>query len=316
MRKVDVWRTVGAGCALLAAALALVPRTPASPGSLTYQKRRAAGVPVHVITLNLNDPGVKVSVALARGQVGRFESFGGMLRRTRPAAALTGTFFSRRTAWPTGEIVIDGQRVAAGRVGTVVAITPENTVRFLRFRRGGARRWRDYDMVLGGGPRLLTAGRITLAPRAEGFRDRGLYRRRPRTAVGVTRSGKLLFVSIRRPVYLRRLARVMRTLGARDAVAMDGGSSTAMFYRGRFVSRPSRRLTNILVAYDNTRAYAHARPRLAAYARLARHSPREEMPEQIAAPAPDAAAISAKEIVVEEDQSLEEQGDEEEGAIE
>lgn len=316
MPKVVLWRVAAIGGALVVAALCVVARTPASAGSLAYEKRRASGVPVHLVTVNLNDPNVKVSVALARGQVGRFESFRGIVHRTRPTAALTGTFFSPRTAWPTGDIVIDGRWLATGRVGTAIAITPENKVRFIRLRGGGARRWSEYDTVLGGGPRLLTAGRITLAPRAEGFRDRGLYTRRPRTAVGVTRSGKLLWVSVRRPIYLRRLARIMQALGARDAVAMDGGSSTAMFYRGRFVSRPGRALTNVLVAYDSTRAYAQARAHLAADPRFARRvrldAPPSSARQPHPAPAPE--AVAAKELVVEEDLLLEEKGDKEEAA--
>jgi hypothetical protein len=299
MPKRISWRIMALGGGLVAAALCLVPRTPASPGSLAYQKRRASGVPVHLVTVNLNDPSVRVSVALARGEVGRMESFRGILRRARPAAALTGTFFSPRTGWPTGDIVIDGQWLATGRVGTAVAITPENDVRFIRMRRGQARRWGRYDTVLGGGPRLLTAGRITLSPRSEGFRDRALYARRPRTAVGVTRRGKLLMVSVRRPIYLRRLARIMRTLGARDAIAMDGGSSTAMFYRGRLVSRPSRRLTNLLVAYDNSTAYTKALPRLASAAHLARRLSRPT--EEAVSETDSLDPISAKELILQDE---------------
>jgi len=303
MPKVIPWRSIALGGGLVTAALCLVPRTPASPGSLAYQKRRASGVPVHLVTVNLNDPNVKVSVALARGQVGRMESFRGILRRARPAAAITGSFFSPRTGWPTGDIVVDGQWLAMGRIGTAVAITPENEVRFIRMRRGQPRRWREYDTVLGGGPRLLTSGRITLAPRAEGFRDRTLYARRPRTAVGVTRNGKLLLVTVRRAIYLRRLARIMRALGARDAVAMDGGGSTAMFYRGRLVSRPTRRLANLLVAYDNSSAYARALPRLASGVHLARRPspPPAEVLEETGGVDP----VNARELILPDDEGLE-----------
>jgi hypothetical protein len=291
---------VGAGGGLLAVALAMVPWTPASPRSMRYQKRRAAGVPVHLITVNLNDPNMKVAVALARGGLGRRESFPGMLRRTRPAAALTGTFFSVRDAWPTGDIVIGGHCVYTGCIGTAVAITPQNGVRFVPTRRGKPRHWHDYETVLGGGPRLLTRGRITLAPRAEGFRDRSLYARRPRTAVGVTRQGKLLLVSVRRSIYLRRLARIMRALGASDAVAMDGGGSTAMFYRGRFVSRPARQLTNVLVVYESSRAYASARMRLAPHTLMARRS-EPSLRDEAPTPGVSADAVSAKELIMDED---------------
>ena len=39
----------------------------------------------------------------------------------------------------------------------------------------------------------------------------------------------------------------MKALGANNALNLDGGSSTAMYARGRFVSKPGRMLTNVLV---------------------------------------------------------------------
>ena len=70
--------------------------------------------------------------------------------------------------------------------------------------------------------------------------------RQPRTLAGVRADGRLLLVTIdgRRPgwsagVTLAEAARVMRSLGAREALNLDGGGSTAMAVRGRVVSRPS-----------------------------------------------------------------------------
>jgi hypothetical protein len=65
------------------------------------------------------------------------------------------------------------------------------------------------------------------------------------------------------------MAWIMRKLGAWDAVSMDGGSSTALFYRGRLFSRPARALTNLLVVYDTEAAYARVLPHLAPGHRLA-----------------------------------------------
>jgi exopolysaccharide biosynthesis protein len=62
----------------------------------------------------------------------------------------------------------------------------------------------------------------------------------------VTDTGELLLVVIdgRRPGYsvgatLPEAARVMQSLGARDALNLDGGGSSAMVVRGRVVNRPS-----------------------------------------------------------------------------
>jgi hypothetical protein len=109
----------------------------------------------------------------------------------------------------------------------------------------------DLNGAVSGGPRLLDSGRIALRTKAEGFGAPGLYARfvlgaHPRTLAGVTATGDLLLVTVdgRRPgwstgVSLRDAARVMKALGARDALNLDGGGSTAMVVRGRVVNRPS-----------------------------------------------------------------------------
>jgi Phosphodiester glycosidase/SPOR domain len=108
--------------------------------------------------------------------------------------------------------------------------------------------------VVNGGPRLLRGGRSAITAEAEGFDhpdDPGFYyafglRRNPRTIAGVTREGRLLLVAVdgRAPGYSAGLdfeeeAAVMRALGARDAVNLDGGGSTTMMIRDRMVTRPS-----------------------------------------------------------------------------
>jgi Phosphodiester glycosidase len=112
----------------------------------------------------------------------------------------------------------------------------------------------EQQLVVGGGPRLLTRGRIAVASRAEGFAPLeapGLFgsfvaSRNPRTLAGVRGDGRMLLVTVdgRRPgwsagVTLPEAARVMRALGARDALNLDGGGSTTMTVRGEVVNIPS-----------------------------------------------------------------------------
>jgi hypothetical protein len=242
----------------------------ADPAGVTFRRVRRAGVRASVITVNLNDANCKVSVALPKRGVGSREPFRALLRRTRPAAAVTGTYFGLRSAQPVGDIVIGGRLVNSGFVGTALAITPDNDARFLETRRWKNRDWSEYETVICGGPRLVTRGRSRLHPRGEGFSDRSLFKKRPRTAVGVTWRNRLVLVTVQKPIYLRQLARLMRSLGCRDAIALDGGSSSAMFYRGKFAARPKRSLTNLLVVFDSTKGYNRALDRLAPSVMLAR----------------------------------------------
>jgi hypothetical protein len=112
------------------------------------------------------------------------------------------------------------------------------------------------SLVVGGGPRLLRRGRIAVSARAEGFAPPqapaffGTFvaGRQPRTLAGVRADGRILLVTIdgRRPGWsvgatLPEAARLMRSLGARDALNLDGGGSTTMTVRGAVVNRPSDR---------------------------------------------------------------------------
>jgi len=101
-----------------------------------------------------------------------------------------------------------------------------------------------YGAVVGGGPRLLKRGRLKVRTGPEGF-SAAFAARNPRTLAGVARDGDVLLVTVdgrqRRSVgvTLVEAARVMRALGTRNALNLDGGGSSAMVVGGRVVNRPS-----------------------------------------------------------------------------
>lgn len=247
-------------CLLLSA---FVMRADGAQSTVVYTKVWARGVPAHVVTVDLNSPNVKVSPAVARHGVGTSEGFGSMLSRFRPTAAITGTFFCVRSLVPVGDIVIDGKLVNMGCVGTAVCFTSDNTVVFKSGGRSSKSASAGHTAVVCTGPRLVHNGVVYVDPRSEGFRDRALYRKAARTALGITKHNKLLLVAVKRPVYLSKLAQIMRDLGAVNAVNLDGGSSTAMYYKGRVLSHPGRRMTNLLLIYESPEVYAKVKPMLA-----------------------------------------------------
>lgn len=239
---------------LVAASLAFQPPARAAT-TVAFQRIKATGVAVNVVTVDLNSPNVRVTPAIAKAGIGTAESFRSIMRRTQPAAAINGTFFCTRTLKPTGDIVIDGHLLARGSRGTAVAIGPGNKVTFLPSRLTGVYRWDRYDHVLAAGPALVLRGRTIVHPRNEGFGSGVHYSRRIRSAVGLTYHNKLVMVSTRRPVYLSELARVMKRLKCVDAAALDGGSSTGLYCKGKIIANPSRSMTNCLLVYDRVSDY-------------------------------------------------------------
>jgi hypothetical protein len=215
--------------------------------SVVHEKRWVHGVTAHVVTVNLNDPRLAVTVGIAQRGIGHSEPLGPMMRRLQPAAAITGTFFCTRSLLPVGDIVTRGRHIFAGPAGTGFCVSPGNEVRFQPKRYGHSLRWKDCDTVLCTGPTLLRNGKNALYPRAEGYHDGSLWALRPRTAVGVTRNNKLLLVCVPKPIHLSDMRRVMRLLGCHDALGLDGGSSSALYSNGSTHVRPARSLTNVLM---------------------------------------------------------------------
>ena len=98
--------------------------------------------------------------------------------------------------------------------------------------------------AVGGGPRLVRDGRISVESGREDFKADHSQRRHPRTAAGVKPDGRVVLVTVdgRQAcsvgMTLDELARLMLDLGCRDAVNLDGGGSTTMWVRGEVVNSP------------------------------------------------------------------------------
>lgn len=229
---------------------------------VAYLSGKRAGVPVKAVVVDLNTSAVKVSAVTSR-RLGRAESVYSLLARSQPTVAMCGTFFCVKSKIPVGDIVIGGELQNFGGIGSALCITPDNQAAIISPKYGRRADWSEYEFVLGAGIRLLENGRRMLDPRAQRFRDRHVWQRNARTAVGITAHNKLVFAVTRHRVSLRRLADVMRSLGAVDAINLDGGGSVCLYYRKKLLIAPNRRLTNLLVVYDDPAKYIERRERLA-----------------------------------------------------
>ncbi|TKK84923.1 phosphodiester glycosidase family protein [Herbidospora galbida] len=101
--------------------------------------------------------------------------------------------------------------------------------------------------IVGGGVGLVKNGKTWITASTDGMANINMIvRRHPRTLAGVTRNGKLILAVVdgRAPgqtvgASFHEAARVMQWLGARDAINLDGGGSSAMVVKGKVVNKPS-----------------------------------------------------------------------------
>lgn len=247
--------------AALAAACCLPLRGAASGVGIC--RTTAAGVPLIVITVDLNNPNTKVTGMLTHWGSGHAERFQEMVARAHPTAAVTGTYFGVGSLVPVGDLVVNGRLVHRGGIGTGLCITDSNRCEFVhpphRYMRMD---WGDYDFVCCSGPRLVHLGNPTVCPADEGFHDHDLLGLAPRLAVGLTARNKLVFAATRDRIHLSRLARAMRRLGCIEAINLDAGSSLGMYSGGNMLIRPGRKMTNLILIYDDRSRYERFKERL------------------------------------------------------
>jgi hypothetical protein len=152
--------------------------------------------------------------------------------------------------------------LAAGdRMAALTAVRAGDTVRVRLGTRPALRDGRPPRQLLGGWPQIV-AGGVNVAgdaPQREGTISRNAEARHPRSAVGVSRDGRTLWLvavdgrsTSSVGMTLVELGERLRALGAWDALNLDGGGSTAMVVNQRLVTVPSdgtgeRPVANVLL---------------------------------------------------------------------
>ncbi len=144
------------------------------------------------------------------------------------------------------------------------ALQPNQLVRIrIDLKGDGASEWREVTEAIAGGPWLVRNGKVVPPEEYEraGFNRSFWERRHPRTAVGRTDKGELIWLVVdgRQPhsqgASLPELAQIMQRYGAVDAINLDGGGSSTLVVRDLVINSPSdgseRPVANLWLLYDH-----------------------------------------------------------------
>ncbi len=140
---------------------------------------------------------------------------------------------------PAGQWILSGSGAAAAAIR---ALHPDD---HLELRIDFDPAVAPDDQLLGGGPRIVRDGRVSVEAEGGTLGEAFARARHPRTAVGFNgRKLYLLVVDGRQPGYsagmtLPELSQAMVDLGCTDAMNLDGGGSTTLWARGAVINRPS-----------------------------------------------------------------------------
>lgn len=229
-----------------------------------FVKRTVKGIPLYETIVDLEDPDAYITISLANNaerandqyETHGDEAFEAMVRRSKGAVCMNGTFFSKDNQKRVmGNIVTDGhfrKFSPTDELGTTLGIKAGNVPEMVTARVENKPNWQEHWFSLTCGPRLLKEGEVWVYPLIEGFSDDHVWAVGPRNAIGYSKNGKKLYlVSFLRGVSLEKAAELMRAIGCYEAMNLDGGASRALSHNGSVLIKASRPLTNVLVVYDS-----------------------------------------------------------------
>ena len=105
--------------------------------------------------------------------------------------------------------------------------------------------WSDLEHIVGGTPVLVQNGHLVEDFSPEQTLESFLFKRHPRTAIGIKDNGDWVFVIVDGRFYgffggmtMKELADLMLTLGCINALNLDGGGSSTMVIEDKVVNTP------------------------------------------------------------------------------
>lgn len=105
--------------------------------------------------------------------------------------------------------------------------------------------WEDVNQIVSGGPYLLKDGEIYIDTKEEKLT--AITGKNPRTAIGYTEDGNLILITIDGReessvgMTLGELAWFLKSIGAYEAMNLDGGGSSVMYVNGNVVNAPAQK---------------------------------------------------------------------------
>jgi len=99
-----------------------------------------------------------------------------------------------------------------------------------------------FPQIVGAGPLLVRDRQVVLNAAAEQFSTQFAQQQAPRSAIARTANGTILLIAAQNRIggrgpSLTEMAQITQSIGAIDALNLDGGSSTSLYLGGRLINR-------------------------------------------------------------------------------
>ncbi len=110
----------------------------------------------------------------------------------------------------------------------------------------------SIEFAVGAGPRLVSGGKVDVDFDRDGFTEEKIRSMQAaRSFIGIHSDGSTIMgTTPRASIY--QLADALVKAGLIDAMNLDGGASSGLYFNGRYITKPGREISNALVVIENT----------------------------------------------------------------
>ena len=173
-----------------------------------------------------------------------FGSAIGITKKRKADIAWTFSDSSSRFVY-AAQLSLPAKKDSIKRISLSAVKSMKYTLPDISFSRKVFHKWKMQTAV-GGGPVLLQNGEIKISNEDElKFVGKAINDKHPRTAMGYTKDGKLIILVIQGRsesgggASLPQEAQILKDLGCREALNLDGGGSSCMLVNGKETIKPS-----------------------------------------------------------------------------
>ena len=146
--------------------------------------------------------------------------------------------------------IVDTGKVTIPDDGLVLILRGKSKAHLDRFKVGSIvtlglvmpEEWKNTYAIVTGGPRLINDARIVdLKTNNESF-EQGIFKPHRRTIAGLTWNNEVFFAVFPNAITYERASEILLALNAKEAMGLDGGSSSSLWVNGKKLFNGSKKV--------------------------------------------------------------------------
>lgn len=218
---------------IMTLALVLFISNPISSCENKYSSMIISRVRVHVLKADARN----IKIIKEQGKIKYLRT---VVKENNGWGAINASFYNMNNRRPCGLLIIDGKVISKNVYNRPYIVIGDKT-----YISDDKEINPDIKLAVGGGSYLLKNGNkyFTNNHFSKQFTNSVVRR----TCIGINKEGKVLLVVIK-GANIWKCAEIMKSLGCTDALSLDGGTSSQMYYGGKYIVASNRITPVVIVA--------------------------------------------------------------------